>query len=545
MRRALSIAALAAVTMVACGEDDPAANPGAGGQNAGGEGGTGAGTLTGGSAGYAGSVDPPDVDVCEPGGMLTQPVAPQPVAVFITSDELASSFDAFAHLHTLLGTPATVVTTQQICAGQCNDADPTRDTAQHIKQWLVGQPTIRYAILGGDIEHVPSRKVKDKYKNPFLLDYTFDEEFFSDYYYADFSEWDANGDGLYAQDGSDQPEYRPDIAVSRIPVSTSDEADRYLEKVRRYLTQYESSHASEVLLLSNVATEFLGIDVDGAWYFGAEGRTLDLLPEGSSVRRLYATGMEGAETNTVARQIEAIEQGYNLVVHSGHGSVKSLTVEYSGSESMTGSMAQDLKNTTYPIFLSSACEAGKFSANDAAGEMLMNATSGGAIAYLGNSVIGLGLAGGMQMIDELLRYVQQTPYPVLGDALFMAHDNMPEKDTFITPVGGIALPVVDKDSYEWTQKSATMFGDILIPVWKGSIGTAPALEVIVTETCEGMRLEVVSTPPVDGLARVHAGVSYYEVMLKNGRGWLHVEGQSEVEVGFVLPGQKAALQSYP
>jgi len=352
----------------------------------------------------------------------------------------------------------------------------------------------------------------------------------------------ANGDGVYAEDGVDAPDYRPEIAVSRISVSTSAEADRYFDKVSSYLTAYEVARVPEMLLLSNVATQFAGIDIDGAWYFEAEGKTLSLLPANTNVRRLYSTGMAGAETNTVAKQIEAIEQGYNIIVHSGHGGVHYLTAEFASSENMSGDDAHALQNTTYPIFLSSACEAGTFAEDDAAGERLMDAPNGGAIAYLGNSAVGLGLAGGMQIIDEMLRFVQSTPYPILGDALQVAHANMPMHDTFRVPVGNVEVPVVDESSYEWTQKSATMFGDILIPVWNGPVEAPAVAGAVWNETCEGTAIDISFTPQVDGVAYVHAGTEYYEVPVTAGLAALHLQQAPDtVTVGFWEPGRLATL----
>ncbi len=532
---------------LACGSAESPASGQGGNDNPGANAGTGG--ATGGSGGTdqdAGGPDLEDAPTCESGGPVASALAPDPLAAIITSDSLSASFDAYAQLHNLLGIPTRVVTTSEICAGQCDDADPTRDTAAHVKQWIQGQPSLRYVMLGGDIEHVPSRSVHDRYQNPILIGYTFEDDFFTDYYYADFSPWDGNGDGVYAQDGADFPDYRPEIAVSRISASTPEEADRYLEKVRRYLTAYDTSHVRKVLLLSNVATQFASIDIDGAWYFEAEGKTLSLLPPGSEVRRLYSTAMAGAEKNSVPKQIEAIESGYNLVVHSGHGAVKYLTAEYSVSDDMSGAMAHGLKNSTYPIFLSSACEAGTFAADDSAGEMLMDAPEGGAIAYLGNSVTGLGLAGGMQMIDELLRYVQAEPHPLLADAVRVAHENMPQQDTFRVPVGNFDVPVVDPSSYEWTQKSVTVFGDILIPVWKGVVEPAATVTAAARSTCEGTRVDLAFQPPLVGLARVQVGAATYEVQVVQGNAQLHVPGSpAAVTVGLVVPGRLATIAVLP
>lgn len=547
MIRRIPLTTFLGLLVVGCATSEPSEDGYAGGAGADGRAGAAGSNVGGGKPKSDGGTDVEDQEeeetTCESGGSLTHPIKQEPLAAIVTSDALAPSFASYATLHTLLGMPTVVATTSEICAGQCNDADPKKDTASHIKKWLRKQLSVQYVILGGDIEHVPSRKVHDRYQNPLMSDYTFEADFHTDYYFADYSKWDTNGDGVYAQDGTDFPEYRPDVAVSRITASTPSEAERYYEKVRRYYTAYNLSHVAKVLMLSNVATQFMNVDIDGAWYFESEGKTLSLLPQGSEVRRLYSTGMAGAEKNSVAKQIDAIESGANLIVHSGHGTVKHLTAEYSVHEDMSGEMAHDLKNDTYPIFLSSACEAATFSADDSAGEMLMDAPQGGAIAYLGNSVTGLGLAGGMQMIDELLRYVRDTDHPLLADAIRMAHENMPKKDTFQVPGLNVKIPVVDQASYEWTQKSVTVFGDILIPVWKGWVEPAASVTASSRPTCEGTWIDLVFDPPVDGKARVIIEQAVLEVPVVKGKARLHAAGSpSSLTVGFAVPGRLATFE---
>lgn len=548
MKRARMPLILLSCAIVACSsaDDSPSNSSAEGGATGQGGADTGGGQSGGGSQdGGAGSPSP-DAPACTTGGLFSEPLDVPAQAVIVTSEDLAASFQPYAHLHTLLGTTTAVVTTQEICAGACDDDDPRNDTPAHVKQWIVGQPSLRYVILGGDIEHVPSREVFDRYQHPILVGYTFEQDFFTDYYYAEFSEWDANADGVYAQDGVDAPDYRPEIAVSRIPVSNAEEAALYLEKVLRYLSSYEVAHTPKMLMLSNVATQVAGMDIDGAWYFEGEGRTLSLLPNGSEVRKLYSTGIAGAEVNTADKQVDAMEAGQNIIVHSGHGGVNYLTTEIASSETMTGQMAFDLQNDTYPILLSSACEAATFSAEDSAGELLMNAPEGGAIAYLGNAAVGLGLAGGMQMIDELLRFVQQNPHPLLGDALLFAHENMPEHDMFRVPVGNFDVPVVDKSSYEWTQKAVTFFGDILIPVRTGPLDATVDVKADTSQTCEGLKIVLSFDPPINDLARVHAGDSYYEVLVVDGRAELHLpQHPDSIGVGLASPGAQATLAELP
>ena len=86
-----------------------------------------------------------------------------PVALIVTTGELAPAFEKLAILHTTTGIHTEVVTVEDICGGACNDADPLNDTAKAIKDYLTAQPSLKYVVLGGDMEEVPSRQVMDSF----------------------------------------------------------------------------------------------------------------------------------------------------------------------------------------------------------------------------------------------------------------------------------------------------------------------------------------------------------------------------------------------
>jgi hypothetical protein len=164
----------------------------------------------------------------------------------------------------------------------------------------------------------------------------------------------------------------------------------------------------------------------------------------------------------------------------GHGGVYTLMVEQSGGENeFSDEMAYNLDNYIPNIFLSCACQAGTFSADDSAGEKLVNAPNGGAIIYLGDSATGLGLAGGAQLIDEFIRFFYNNKNIIIGDAIFAAHKNMPERDILDLPVIGTTIPIdaLDKDAYEWTQKVTTVLGDLFIPIWNTERGYLPHITI--------------------------------------------------------------------
>lgn len=458
----------------------------------------------------------------------------KPVALIITTEALREPFDKLAALHTLTDILTEVETVENICGTKCSATDHRLDAAKFMKDAIIARKGLKYVILGGDINDIPSRLVHDKYSN--VAAGTYEEDFYTDYYYGDLADWDLSKDGIYAQDTVDKGiDYKPDLAVSRISVSTAQEAEIYYEKVIKYVSDYNTAAVKKALLLANIATNFNGLDINAGYYFEATGRTVSAIPQDFTITRLYAQTLPPPSLSSKAlsnsAQIAAYNEGYNIVVHNGHGFPSLLNCEQTGNEfDFTGDMAYQLTNQTLSIYLSCACQAGQFESpftwhytnssgqakemvfpKDSAGELLMNAPQGGAIAYLGNTTTGLGLAGGSQLIDEMLKYVFTTQNPILGDALYAGHMNLKDSDTFQPPILTVAIPVIDRDSYEWTQKATVLLGDLLIPVWTQPLPKAAAVTAdIEKEGTEGIRLSV--TIPQNLAAEkimAYAGGEYY------------------------------------
>jgi hypothetical protein len=453
-----------------------------------------------------------------------------PIALIVTTQALASHFEALAAVHTSLGLATQVLTIETICATRtCSLTDSRNDTAKALKDTLMAQPGLRYVLLGGGLADVPSRSVFDSYQNPLVTTIQFQATFVTDTYFSDFSEWDSNHNGLYAEP-SDTPDLTPELAVLRLPFSSPSDVDQYVARVIHHLTAYDSAKVTMASLISNIATNVpvgaSSLPVDSAWYFENAGRTLSLLPSGFIASKLYASSVDlTAPRSTRANVLSALNAGPNLVVHSGHAGPSTLITEADGSNSVSAADLLTLTNTNYPIVLSCGCQAGDFSYSTTAGQTLLSAPSGGAIAYLGNVPVGLGLAGGMQFIDELLRHVDAHPDALLGDAYFAAHLNLPHSDTFTLPVVNLPVPVLDANSYRWTQKGVTLFGDPLLPVWTSARTPAPTASVVASSVCMGTQVTLTLSEATTGQARVLVGSQGYEIALT---------GQSTVQL--TVPG---------
>ncbi len=455
-----------------------------------------------------------------------------PEAIIVTTQEFEEAFRKFAILHTLTGIHTEVVTIQAICAGGCDDADPNNDTVKAIKDYIMVQSNLKYLMLGGDIEIVPSRQVTDAFFFELQVlgfpawTFTYDETFFSDYYYADFAEWNPNGNGIYAEEEEDISDYKPEIAVSRIPVSSLLEISHYYSKVIKYLTDYDTSKMNKALLQAGVFTSFFDPfaeefkDVSAAYYDMDEGRTNSILAPFDIIKQhqnanpvpdpeahLYYSAGEFADAHR-----SFLQQGYNIVRYSDHGDA------YMLAPGIYGNDIDNLINDTLPIMLSGLCNGGEFSVSDASGERAVNAPNGGGIAYIGQGAIGNSLLGSMQLLDETLRYIVTTENPILADAFFYAHDILIDvDDMFYFPLSKAEIPfvfdqikqVITQDNYEYAQKSSVMLGDMLIPVWNNDFQKAPDIQVVKENLPTGIKLTIIPSEIITSAPIVYADGNHY------------------------------------
>ena len=441
-------------------------------------------------------------------------------ALIVTTEKFAEVFAKFAAFHTVTGINTKVVTVENICNNAvCDDNDPMNDTQKAIKNYVMSVNGLRYLVLGGDIEEIPSREVHDHFEIPLVADYT--DDFYSDLYYTDFSNWDLNGNGTYAED-EDAPVLIANVAVGRISVSTVEEAELYFSKLVKHHTAFNKAHTTKSLLLANIATELSGIKVNSGYYFETEGKTISQIPMNYSIKKLYTKSTPFPGGNTAEyldnnSEKAAIEEGMNLIVHSGHGAPSLLTCEQGTDpdRDFSGTMAYNLENETFPFFLSCACEAGQFVKKDSAGEKLMNAPKGGAIVYLGNTTTGLGIAGGSQFIDKMLKNMFASSSSIIGDSYLYAHLNMPQSDTFNPPIQmvNINVPVVNKDSWTWTKKSIVMLGDPMTVFWRDPVEPLTTeITVKAQETDEGKTVLLQFPTDLEGAAlRIFADGQLYDI----------------------------------
>ncbi len=150
--------------------------------------------------------------------------------VIVTSPDLADAFATLMHLKRQTGYDAVIALSDSIAAYYDG-----RDDADALRHYLAEcyRSGTRYVLLGGDEDRVPIRYVYyyETDTVPSLMDLII-----SDLYFADYDgDWDADGDGIYGEPISDNPDIGPEVAIGRLPFSEPSQVIAYTGILESYL----------------------------------------------------------------------------------------------------------------------------------------------------------------------------------------------------------------------------------------------------------------------------------------------------------------------
>ncbi|MDO8948069.1 MAG: C25 family cysteine peptidase [Desulfocapsaceae bacterium] len=243
------------------------------------------------------------------------------------------------------------------------------DEAEKVKRCIhqrVHEQGIRYVLLMGDSDVFPVRFTKTDRGDAAAKNTAF---YATDLYYAaihksddSFDNWDGNGNGYYGElhgethtgpINIDQVSLDPVVGVGRAPVSTLEEAIRFVQKVINYETQaYHAGWAKNALLMAThdwITTACQINDHLAVNHLTAYNCT-----------KLASTGSPctGAGALTAAKVTQYFNSGIGLVGYIGHGTSGALQIP--GGWWGTGDIAQLTNNNRLPIMCVSACSTAEF-----------------------------------------------------------------------------------------------------------------------------------------------------------------------------------------
>ena len=230
---------------------------------------------------------------------------------------------------------------------------------------------ISFVTLGGDVDHIPDRKV-------FAFDCEFggyedENDIPSDMYYSCLQgNWDANNNNIFGED-ADEIDFFPEVYVARMPVNTIPEIEDYTTR----LISYESGEIEN--------------------YNKAAGFSMQLWPgSNSEICQQYIYDMYFpdyydiqffyGEENNQQNAYEIMNSNQNFIQHTGHAGRLSMGLE-SGRIGLSD--IDSLHNEWGGLFYSIGCWSAAID-YDSIGENLVFQTGRGFLGFVGNSRYGWG-----------------------------------------------------------------------------------------------------------------------------------------------------------
>ena len=264
-------------------------------------------------------------------------------------------------------------------------------------------------------------------RNAWVATPGYEDYFPSDLYYADFydaeldfSDWDANDNGRYAEfpDDNSAVDMYPDVYLGRLPCNDESEVTNVVNKIINFM-----EHNSVMEKIVQMGGDTFTDDDEGIY----EGEfcndvVMDNLP-GYSTEQLWGSNEKLTKINI----IKAINKGVDFVDFSGHGSYLSWATHPPKDESIW--LPNDGKYTGFlyinvpwlfnskklPVVFLNACSCNKFSeAPNCLGWSFIQNTYGGAIATYAASGIGYGSYGSSES-ERLFGWMEVNTLKELGN----------------------------------------------------------------------------------------------------------------------------------
>jgi hypothetical protein len=365
--------------------------------------------------------------------------------LIVCPEMLRDAFEPLAAWKTRKGVRTLILSLEEI------EADPLYDgvdTAARIRNAITHYfvtAGLSYVLLGGDTDLVPTRMA---------YDFFYDQGIPCDLYYSDLDgDWNADGDGRWAEADEDAVDMVSDVFVGRAPVRTASEAETFVAKVLAYegaAFALDDGFELTMVYLGEVLWDSPDPFTDGAV-------ACDMIddesvpPRFDPATKLYES--EGGLTQSTAWA--ALEAGAGIVMHEGHSNITKAGI---GPDNLTNGELDALTNGDRGgVWYSIGCWSAAID-YDTFGEHWVRNPLGGGVAYVGNSRYGWGCPGYPgQCVSDL--YGRQ-----YFDSLFvrdLVHAGVVHADAKDEYVG---LARVD-DYMRYAMYELNLLGDPEMPVW--------------------------------------------------------------------------------
>jgi hypothetical protein len=391
-------------------------------------------------------------------GQVAERIVPEGDGVveylIITDPDFVDEFQPLADWKTEKGVPTQIVTTSWIYS---NYTGPVHNDSQEkirecIKDYWQHKGLV-FALLAGDVAKVP-------YRAAYACSGNNGEDLPCDLYFADLDgTWNADGDGNYGEYPADGIDMFSDVYTARAPVQSGSEAAVFVGKVLQYEAEPSQSplptdYQLKMMFLASrtddyTDTRFLKEQID--WQ--------SVPYRFDPIDKKYQSWGNLSATLAIA----ALNEGRNIVNHSGHGND---SVLQTGDDYMDSGQMYGLTNRPRltGAFYSLSCYSGNFPTHDCVGEEFALAPNGGGF-YVGNGHYGWYYVGqpASGLSSRFDRYYFRALFDQSsGNFYNAAQVHCEHKDYGV----GIAK---GNETERYCLYELNLFGDAEMPIWKNQV----------------------------------------------------------------------------
>lgn len=331
--------------------------------------------------------------------------------LIIAPEEYAGMLNGFALHKNLLGLKTVLVTLEEAIANPNGSNDAAK--LKHFISEHVREHGTRFVLGIGDANVFPVRYADvwdnfDDYSN-----ITDGHVVPSDLYYADlydengeFCSWDANGNELYGESSSSEPnpdqvDLMPDVLFSRLSVSRQADLNVMISHIMNYeLNVSANSPNFERVVLCG--TRISGPDAEGEW--ACEQLASDVFADYEPVKLYLTSTFARSAALSDSSVLDSIGQGCGFATYVGHGAYSQWAFGM-GNDLYADQVAELANADMLPFVSAAACETAGFdnenwehpqypSIGDCIGERFVSCANGGAIAYTGATRVAYGAGSG-------------------------------------------------------------------------------------------------------------------------------------------------------
>ena len=288
--------------------------------------------------------------------------------LIITAQQFENYFQSLKDLYFVRGFKTETATIEYI-----SENITGQDLQEKIRNYIIEEYQahgIEHVLLGGDVEHVPSRGFYCYVQSGSGYE---DSNIPADLYYSSLDgNWNTDGDGYWAEIGED--DLLPDVSVARFPVSTVTQLQSLLLKTVRYQDTPVLGEIRDVLIAGELmwdqppvvsyGEDYLELLIG---YHDDNGYETDGLYEDLNFTKLYDSqaGWGGWDL------VNAINQGKCFVHHAGHANqtyVMRLNIQDITNSNFAQTNGID---HNYTLVYTHGCLCGAFDENDCIGEAMV------------------------------------------------------------------------------------------------------------------------------------------------------------------------------